>query len=315
VFAATIQRRKYMNQIKTNHHKNLLQQAMKIRRHNCQGSYKTKERYFEAYKRFIRYLGDTFRLEKLSNVSDKHISSYIEYMQERELSASTIKTDLAAIRFFHDQIPHTKYMLSPNDKFALERRTFGGVDRKWSDAEYNKMIAECRRENRDDYEACVVLARYAGFRIHEVMRLDAATARAALKHGYITVKGKGGLVRDVPINDTIRIELEKFLKITPPGHKLFVPKNKPTHIAIKELQNFIITHRKTVQDSDSTRPMTFHGLRHNFAAESYQNFISNSVSEFEALKQVSLLMGHKRAEITRIYLAGIVCHKGGDDNM
>jgi integrase len=235
-------------------------------------------------------------------------------MQERELSAATIKTDLAAIRFFHDQIPNTKYILSPNDKFALERRTFGGVDRKWSDAEYNKMIAECRKAKRDDYEACIVLARYVGLRIHEVMRLDTAAARAALKHGCITVKGKGGLVRDVPINDTIRIELEKFLKITLPGYKLFVPKDKPTHIAIKELQNFISTHRKSVQDSDSTRPMTFHGLRHNFAAEAYQKFIADGKNEYEALKQVSLLMGHKRAEITRIYLAGIDCRKrGGGD--
>jgi integrase len=294
-----------MNQIKTNHYKNLLQQAMKIRRHTCQGSYKTKERYFEAYKRFIRYVADTFRLEKLSNISNKHISSYIEYMQERELSAATIKTDLAAIRFFHDQIPNTKYMLSPNDKFDLERRTFGGVDRKWSNAEFNRMIDECRRAKHDEYEACIVLARYAGLRLHEAMRLDTATARAALKHAYITVKGKGGLIRNIPVNDTICIELERFMKLTHPGYKLFVPKDKPTHIAIKELQNFIITHRKSVQDSDSTRPMTFHGLRHNFAAESYQKFIADDKNEFEALKQVSLLLGHKRAEITRIYLAGI----------
>ena len=93
----------YINQ--TNHYKNLLSQAEKLRRHNHQGSYKTRERYFEAYTRFLHYVADEYRLEKIANISAKHIESYIEYMQERELSASTIKTDLAAIRFWHDRIP------------------------------------------------------------------------------------------------------------------------------------------------------------------------------------------------------------------
>ena len=65
----------------TNHYINLLPQAEKLYRHNRQGSYKTKERYFEAYKRFLRYVGDTYRLEKLANISGKHLSSYVEYMQ------------------------------------------------------------------------------------------------------------------------------------------------------------------------------------------------------------------------------------------
>lgn len=84
----------------TNHYTNLLAQAEKIRRHNRQGSFKTRERYFEAFTRFLRYVADEFRLEKLANISGKHLSSYVEDMQERGLSASTIKTDLAAIRFF-----------------------------------------------------------------------------------------------------------------------------------------------------------------------------------------------------------------------
>ena len=82
-----------------NHYTNLRSQAEKLRRHNRQGSYKTKERYFEAYQRFLRYIGDVYRLEKITNLSGKHLSSYVEYMQTKGLSASTIKTDLSAIRF------------------------------------------------------------------------------------------------------------------------------------------------------------------------------------------------------------------------
>ena len=141
----------------TNHYINLLAQAEKLRRHNRQGSYKTKERYLEAYKRFLRYIGETYRLEKLKSISGKHISGYIEHMQNKNYSASTIKTDLAAIRFWHDQMPNAKYALPPNNEFSLERRKFGGVDRAWSIQEFSKMIAECWKVNRDDYEACIVM--------------------------------------------------------------------------------------------------------------------------------------------------------------
>jgi integrase len=234
-------------------------------------------------------------------------------MQDKNYSPSTIKTDLAAIRFWHDQIPSAKYALPSNSEYDLERRKFGGVDRAWSQAEFCRMISQCWLNKRVDYEACIVIARYAGLRLHEVMRIDTATARAALKEGYFTIKGKGGKIRKVPIQETISIELNKFLKTTPPGHKLFIPDGKETHIAMRELQNFIIKHRKAVQDPDSTRPMTFHGLRHLCSAEWYLSLTVEGYSESAAKKQISLWLGHERGEVTSIYLTSI--NKVGDDNV
>ena len=48
---------------------NLAAQAEKFRRHNRQGSYKTKERYYEAFLRFLRFTAERFHLEKLANLS------------------------------------------------------------------------------------------------------------------------------------------------------------------------------------------------------------------------------------------------------
>lgn len=303
VYGAIFTTKKEKKYMPTKHYINLLAQAEKIRRHNRQGSYKTKERYFEAYKRFLHYLGDTHRLEKIANISGKHLSSYVESMQERGLAASTIKTDLAAIRFWHDKIPNPKYTLPENDELNLERRSYGGIDRTWSDDEVQRMIHECRKINRDDYEACIMIAHHIGLRIHEVMKIDTAIARAALKNGYIHIIGKSGLPRDIPITDPVRAEFDKLLKLIPSGHKLFVPQDKKTHIAIKALQRFIAEHRKAAKDPDSNRPMTFHGLRHSFADEHYNKEITKGRSKYKASKQTSLLLGHKRADVTRIYLA------------
>ncbi len=285
--------------------KNLLEQLDKLHRHNRQGSFKTKERYYEAMKRFCAFIALRFKLQKLSNISGKHIIAYVEDMQERGLAAGTIKTDLAAIRFWHDALPVARHTLPSNEELNLEQRTFGKVDRVWSHAEYNRMVALCWKLERDDYAAIFTLARYAGLRIHECFRIGTATAADSLKAGAITVKGKGGKIRTVPINESVKTVLRGMLGVTMRGRKLFVPEAVKTHLAIKQLQHFIIEHRKQIQDQDSTRPLTFHGLRHFCAAEWFVTLKEIGCDDVRARKQVSLWLGHERDDVTRIYLASL----------
>ena len=54
----------------------LVSQLDKLARHNRQGSFRTKERYYEAMKRFCAYLADEFHLQKLENISGKHLTRY-----------------------------------------------------------------------------------------------------------------------------------------------------------------------------------------------------------------------------------------------
>ena len=135
-------------------------------------------------------------------------------MQEHGKSASTIKTGLAAIRFFHDKVSNLKYTLPTNSELGveLERRRFGGVDRTWSNEEFNRMLGKALSENRYDYILALYLARYAGLRIHECFRLDTAATELALRENTVTVKGKGGKIRTVPINEQIAIALRRQLE-------------------------------------------------------------------------------------------------------
>ena len=287
-------------------YRSLVSQLDKLARHNRQGSFRTKERYYEAMKRFCAYLADEFHLQKLENISGKHLVSYVIYLQDTGKSASTIKTDLAAIRFFHDKMDH-KYTLPSNDELGitLERRRFGQDDRTWSNTEFNKMLGKALAIDRYDFILAMYLARYAGLRIHECFRIDTATAERSLRENAITIKGKGGKVRTVPINEQIAIAMRKQLERTPRGHKLLVPDEMPTDRAINHLQFFIMKHRDEVRDVDSDRPMTFHGLRHTYAAEKYQELVDSGKSPLDAHFEVSRLLGHERPDVTNIYLASV----------
>lgn len=136
-------------------------------------------------------------------------------------------------------------------------------------------------------------------------RIDTAIAENALREGAITIKGKGGKVRTVPINEPIKLAMNKCLNITQRGHKLLIPDDIPTDRAINLLQVFIIKHREEVNDTDSVRPMTFHGLRHTYAAEKYQELIASGMTELDAHFTASRLLGHERANVTNIYLASV----------
>lgn len=290
----------------------LIAQLDKLARHNRQGSFRTKERYYEACKRFCAYLADEYRLQKLSNISGKHLVSYVLYLQKNGKSASTIKTDLAAIRFFHDKIGDAKYTLPTNVELGveLERRRFGGVDRTWSNIEFNKLLGKALADNRYDYILALYLARYAGLRIHECFRIDTAAAEQALRESAITIKGKGGKVRTVPIEDErIPMMIRKLLEQTERGHKLLVPDDLLTDRAINRLQLFIFKHREEIQAEDARHPLTFHGLRHTYAAEKYKELTDGGMSELDAHFAVSRLLGHERADVTNIYLASVTKEK------
>ena len=299
-----------MNFIMSKHFDNLIAQLDKLARHNRQGSFRTRRRYYEAMLRFCCFLARQYRLERLANIAPKHVLAYAAFLQSSGKAPSTIKTDLAAIRFFHDLMPNPRYELPSNSDLFLQRRTLGGVDRTWSTPEFNRILMCALAVGREDYITILYLGRYAALRIHECFRIDTATAARAVKETALTIKGKGGLVRTVPLNDIILERLKKHLASAPRGQKLFVPEGVPTHKAIKDFQSFIATNRLYAQDADSDRPMSFHGLRHTRAAEWYVDFIKQGQTPYEARKAVAKLLGHGRDDVTRVYLASLN-KKGG----
>lgn len=196
------------------------------------------------------------------------------------------------------------------DDIALERRRFGQQDRTWTNSEFGKLIGRAMAEEREDYILSLYLARYAGLRIHECFRMDTAAAERALRENALTVKGKSGKVRIVPIeDDRITMMLERLLDKTERGHKLLVPDGISTDRAINGMQQFILRDPDAICDPTAPdRRITFHGLRHTYAAEKYTSLINGGMTPLDAHFTVSRLLGHERPDVTDIYLASV---KGG----
>lgn len=284
----------------------LIAQLDKLARHNRQESYKTRQRYYEAMQRFCRFLAEEYRLQKLTNISGKHLVDYVRHLQENGKAASTIKTELAAIRFWHDQISNTKHKLPSNadlaDQAPLERRKLQGIDRHWTLEQFSAFVAVCRETGRTDYADIATLTFYVGLRIHEVCRLDTAAVEAWERSGLLTVKGKGGRIRSVPVTAAAAKQaLRDRRAAVQRGHKLFVPDDVATDAYIHAFQAFLREHRP--DQGANPRPLTHHGLRHSYAVRQYRAAVDSGASEYRTKLDVSHLLGHGRADVTNVYLA------------
>lgn len=274
----------------------LMQQLNRIHRHTRQGSILTRRRYYEAMRRFLRFVACQFKLQNIANVSNKHLAAYVAYLKEEGRGPNYMRTELAAIRFYYDQIPGRYELTKDNEGLGIDPRQ-KNRDRSWSDEEFAAMVEAAEREGEEWIVDVLVLARETGQRIHEVVRLDRADAERALREDKLTVKGKGGLVRHVPLTPAARAMLTRAKNRVSRGAKLFVPPGQKAHQVIKKVQDFIRRHRKP-----RPVPLTFHGLRYTDAQKHYRECLSAGKSKEEAEKETAKRLGHRRPRVARTYV-------------
>ncbi|MGL4912627.1 MAG: tyrosine-type recombinase/integrase [Romboutsia sp.] len=281
---------------------NLCVQIEKVFRHCNQGSFKTRERYEDGVKNFAKYMADAFKKQNLNNIKPKHLYGYVEFMQDIGYSTSYVTTNLSAVRFFYDQVGNNSSKLPNNNKLCVISRSKEeriGDNKAWSPIEIEGFVRYARDVGQERYGDMVRLSSDMGLRIHEVCRLDKGHLRQALQEGKITIKGKGGLVRDVPVNDKTLIQ--KLYNNTKRGDKVFIREGEQTHKVIKNIQMFIYNNQdKFALDKD--KQLTFHGLRHFYCQNRYKELIKGGLTDLQARKIVSRELGHYRISITEIYL-------------
>ncbi|WP_394871280.1 tyrosine-type recombinase/integrase [Clostridium butyricum] len=281
---------------------NLCVQIEKIFRHCNQGAYKTRERYEAGVKNFAKFMADAFKKQNLNNIKPKHLYAYVEFMQDMGYSTSYVTTNLSAVRFFYDQVGGDSSKLPNNNRLGVISRSKEeriGDNKAWRHLEIENFIRYASDVGQERYGDMVRLSSQLGLRIHEVCRLNKSHLRQALQEYKITIKGKGGLVRDVPVRDKTLIQ--KLYNNTQRGEKVFIKQGEQTHRVIKNIQMFIYNNQdKFALDKD--KQLTFHGLRHFYCQNRHKELMQHGLTDLQARKIVSRELGHYRINITEIYL-------------
>lgn len=303
-------------------YKNLENQIHSIMQHSNEGSIKTRHRYLAATERFCTFLAKEYKLQKFENVKSKHIIAYTEHLKAEGKSASTIKTDLAGIRYFHRH-SESKNILIDNSKLNLEQRQFAKVDRSWTLGEIETAKAYAKEIGRLDVYTAINLSSAFGLRLEETCKVTPVHLRQALSDGELWTKGKNGQERYIQIRNEHQaaviketlayadhLKLKANDKIICDNTKGGVQREK------RSIQNFISNHQHKFNDPNRTyikdtakikaSSLNYHGLRYYYCNALYEDLTKNSkekYTKYEANKICSEALGHHRGrEITRIYL-------------
>ena len=297
-------------------YKNLLAQVDAIYKHSNELSFKTRARYFEATKRFCKFLADNFRLQNFKNVKDRHFKAYVEHLKENN-AAATIQSDLSGIRYFHRK-SGSKNRLSPNSKLALPKRATGVKDHSFIAKEIADMRQLATKQGRQDVVIAIDFTEKFGLRLEEVCTLRVEYLISALKTGQLVIKGKGGQTRAIDLNENQCGIITKYLDYArcsgryPRDYLISGSEKGGVQREKRSLQNwmsynrnrFMLENRADISEDGKkrrTETISWHGLRHTYAQRTYENELKERPRR--ARKIVSENLGHHRTEVTRIYLA------------
>ena len=297
-------------------YKNLLAQVESIYKHSNELSFKTRARYFEATKRFCKFLADNFRLQNFKNVEERHFRAYVEHLKENN-AAATIQSDLSGIRYFHRK-SGSKNRLSKNDKLSLPKRATGKEDHSFLKTEIDSMRQLAIEQSRQDVVIAIDFAGEFGLRLEEICTLRVEYLMSALKTGQLVIKGKGGQTRAIDLSAKQREIIQKYLDYArcsgryPKDYLISSSEKNGVKREKRSLQNlmsynrkyFIVANRADLSEDGKkrrTETISWHGLRHTYAQRTYENELKERPRR--ARKIVSENLGHHRTEITRIYLA------------
>lgn len=184
-------------------------------------SSRTLEWYGQKLQVFLRWLGDRYALGDAPVRLDPHdLRLFIAFLKEtpaigrgRERTEFTVRGYVQVIKGFATWLVEEGYLAEhPFTRVALPR-TPEYVVRPLSQEEAQRLVGAIRTQRPADLRdrTIILLMLDTGLRISEVAGLSLDEARRAITEGIVCVFGKGRKERFVPVGETVRGELRRYL--------------------------------------------------------------------------------------------------------
>lgn len=234
------------------------------------------------------------------NAGDRHIRAYLSALNSRGLSRSTAARRLSCLRQFF-QFLFAEGMRSDDPTAVIQgaaakRR----LPRVLSVSEVDRLLQAARTNSGKQSKRLVALVElvYAtGMRVSELVSLPRAALRGDPR--FLTVRGKGGRERLVPLNEEAVEAVRDHIAAEPlqdppslaPSQWLFPSGSKSGHLTARRFAQLL----KALAISADLDPagISPHVLRHAFA--------SHLLAGGADLRAVQQMLGHADITTTQIY--------------
>lgn len=257
----------------------------------------------EAYRRcladYAAHAGA--RRKSLTNAGRDEVTSYLGDLAARGLAPATAAQHLSAIRQFHRFLVADGIRADDPTRIVPAPRRAAALPKILSVGEVDTLLtlAEAEATNPDLSPSKAASARrlylilellYAtGMRISELVALPRAAARRDAE--MLSITGKGGRERLVPLNDRARDALAQWINTHPANRLLFPANSEAGHLTRQQAARDI--KALAVRAGLPAHKVSPHVLRHAFA--------SHLLERGADLRVVQMLLGHADISTTQIY--------------
>ncbi len=266
----------------------------------------------DSYRRdlldFSAYMaGRTDRQDSIEGAGDQDVRGYLKGLQAAGLSAQTAARRLSALRQFYKFLYSegvradnpTTIIESPRQGRSLPKvLKQGDVDTLLKAARGNLDATSPKDQHKAARLLCLLEVLYAtGLRVSELVSLTVGAVTADER--FISVVGKGGRERIVPLGQAARDAIEDYLAVRPhdrdvsegPDRWLFPSSGAQGHLT---RHRFAQELKGIAEDAglDASK-ISPHVLRHAFAS----HLLANGAD----LRAVQQMLGHADISTTQIY--------------
>jgi len=266
--------------------------------HERRASANTLRAYGDDAARFLAFLhehlGETVSERSLAKLAPADIRAFITVRRSQGLGAKGVQRALAAVRSFFRYLARENILENAAARSVRTPRIARGLPRPLSEADASRAI-EVAGEHDVEWlgardVALLTLLYGAGLRISEALSLRRGDVPVP---SALTILGKGGKERVVPLLGAVRTAIDSYAKYIPfTGAKdspLFLSRRGKA-MSARDAQLVMEKLRGALGLSERATP---HALRHSFAT----HLLANGGD----LRSVQELLGHASLSTTQTY--------------
>ena len=258
----------------------------------------TIDAYSRDLKRFSDRAGEAGLGPK--DVTTKFVREYLADLSNAGFSSSTQARHISSLRQFFGFLVEEKIRFDdPMIAIDTPKRTYH-LPKLLTEKEVQTILVFCSRDQTAEglrTSAIIEILYGSGLRVSELVSLP--MDGISLGERYIRVRGKGGVERMVPLNDSTRNSLKRWLavrkKFIPDGQnsKFLFPavKSKLGHLSRMSV-SLMLKKAAWASGIDPAR-VSPHVFRHAFAS----HLLANDAD----LRSVQQMLGHADISTTQIY--------------
>ncbi|QJR20456.1 site-specific tyrosine recombinase XerD [Pelagibacterium halotolerans] len=258
----------------------------------------------QAYQRdLLDYAGFLANRHKaISEAGREDVALYLAHLSEQGLAASSSARRLSAVRQLHRFLVSEGSKADDPTRIVSAPKAGRGLPKVLSVEEVDRLLKCAEDEAAGGEDGAVRLyvlleLLYAtGLRVSELVALERKAVRREADH--LTIAGKGGKERLVPLNDRAKDALVGWIESTGKEKFVFPAKGAEGHLARQVFARDLkgLAGRAGLP----VAKVSPHVLRHAFASHLLQNGAD--------LRVVQMLLGHADISTTQIYTHVLDAH-------